>query len=384
MLIREELKAPDQRTPGLMEALVGAFDAYDGSEAKPVEAAALLSAVREDANTAAGEAAAPLSAVREDANTAAAAAEPDDGASVAAPPSGPFVFLDVDGVLTCMSEATMYAHHPAFDKTRQQNAADVRARNSAFGLPAPTPVPQPNETNPSDGDDGGSGGGGGGGTGGRRAQWVRFGGNQGSEEGRDHETESESEYESESQSEGEAQGPFTDPIEDHLLDRLKQIVSATPGTTVVLSSDWRVSPISRDHVAARLAEKGIKMVGSTPIAKVNTDARPAEILEWLSRQKFESTPRYVALDDRHLLSEVMGSQLEGFVHVDPRTGLSEQNVVDAIAVLAASGARADSGCSEEEWVARSQAKKQARKNAKRQNRDARNAAREDAAAQSRS
>jgi hypothetical protein len=124
-------------------------------------------------------------------------------------------------------------------------------------------------------------------------------------------------------------------LEDDKLRLLQRVCLAT-GAKVVLSSDWRRQTPLKQKVQRALARLKIAYVGCTRVItvseqvgswRIETNHRPREILTWLGSRSCA----WIAIDDRDLLSEPGGSELQGhFVRTNPVTGLTPDLVTKAI------------------------------------------------------
>ena len=127
-------------------------------------------------------------------------------------------------------------------------------------------------------------------------------------------------------------------LEGDKLQNLRRICKAT-GAKVVLSSDWRRQMPLKQKVQRALKRLGIEYAGCTRVLttveqvgnwRVEINHRPREIRRWYGKR---SGP-WVAIDDRDLLSETDGDQLQGhFVHTSFCTGLTAALADEAIAIL---------------------------------------------------
>lgn len=109
-------------------------------------------------------------------------------------------------------------------------------------------------------------------------------------------------------------------LETPKLLYLQKIVRATCAK-VVLSTNWRYHADLKSRLIRVLGSFGIECIGDTPL--IGDDGmqpyRPKEILAWL--EAWNSSPgrptvkQFVAVDDRLLLQEVGGEDLEGRSHL---------------------------------------------------------------------
>lgn len=116
-------------------------------------------------------------------------------------------------------------------------------------------------------------------------------------------------------------------VMDSKVKLLKQIVDAT-GAAVVLSSDWRLEPESKDfkYLTQKLKYKGgITLYDMTP--DISWARRGLEIISWLD----DNNPTaFVILDDTPF-SDFERRELSGHVILtDPFYGLTQQEVDWAI------------------------------------------------------
>ena len=119
----------------------------------------------------------------------------------------------------------------------------------------------------------------------------------------------------------------TAEVADHLstacVERLNRIVAAM-GASVVISSEWRYGHTCGE-LAAYLHKNGFvgEVIGMTPEGPA---PRGSHILRWMEQNKVFF---YLVLDDQ--LAELRGYVTQGrTIAVDPRAGLSDANVEDAI------------------------------------------------------
>jgi len=120
-------------------------------------------------------------------------------------------------------------------------------------------------------------------------------------------------------------------LEQPKLDQLVRIVQAT-GAKVVLSTDWRRQAPLKKQLHAVLGRLGIEIIGATPMRAMFQPIRPQEITSWLMKSTRVSS--WVAIDDRDLLHEMGGANLQGhFVRTHPATGLTSILADKAIRIL---------------------------------------------------
>lgn len=129
-------------------------------------------------------------------------------------------------------------------------------------------------------------------------------------------------------------GGKMDPDSVALLDR---IVKATDAK-IVISSTWRhfMNPFEMKHALRHLGLTSFRnVIDRTPTGRAS---RGDEIEEWLKldperakvNPEHDPVDGYVILDDDN---DMLPHQQDHFVHVDNEVGLTEENVVDAIAIL---------------------------------------------------
>ena len=165
-----------------------------------------------------------------------------------------------------------------------------------------------------------------------------------------------------------------------LVARLREIIEKT-GSSIVLSSAWRLSKESREHVKKAFLEEGVPMpISCTPLLKGLSYkyTRLEEITGWLKyntnnvyQQQNNGIPQedeflsikgefghrdftlptkitvthFVSLDDIDMRLEKYGGKYHSiltekhFVKTLARTGLSENNVQEAIVLLGGGGGR---------------------------------------------
>ena len=134
-------------------------------------------------------------------------------------------------------------------------------------------------------------------------------------------------------------------LEDEKLKQLQRICKAT-GASVVLSSDWRRQQPLKQKVQRALQRLKITYVGATSVQtrievagnwRMEINPRPVEITDWLRKYRKDATAdqlRWVAIDDRDLVKEDGGKQLEGhFVITEAWWGLTSERADAAIAIL---------------------------------------------------
>lgn len=137
------------------------------------------------------------------------------------------------------------------------------------------------------------------------------------------------------------------------LQQLRRLCHSTRAV-VVLSSDWRRDTVLRRKAADAFRSMQVQLIGDTPCRSSRQPLRPLEITDWLRNDAKQRggrrAPRWVVIDDRHLLEEVGGDELEGrFVQVDPTVGLDAATVDRAVEILQAAKAPADSRRQPRSW-----------------------------------
>jgi len=123
-------------------------------------------------------------------------------------------------------------------------------------------------------------------------------------------------------------------LEEPKLATLQGVIRAT-GAKVCLSTDWRRQANLKRQVVATLKRLDIEVIGATPMRAMFQPIRPQEITEWYhaNREKFGIT-HWVAIDDRDLLNEHGGAELNGhMVRTHPNTGLTKRLADVAIDIL---------------------------------------------------
>ena len=119
------------------------------------------------------------------------------------------------------------------------------------------------------------------------------------------------------------------PTMDH-LECLKAIIDRT-GAQIVLSSTWRLFPLSRNIIKNKLKKVGLEFIDRT---KELMRGRAAEIREWLSRHSEVET--FVVLDDdKTLLKEFPNNMVKtaffsGLLpeHIDKAVEILNGNVIE--------------------------------------------------------
>ena len=138
---------------------------------------------------------------------------------------------------------------------------------------------------------------------------------------------------------------FECKLEEDKLKQLKRIHKAT-NCKVVISSDWRRNLPAKQKLQRALDRLGVPVVGCTPIRsmghkiigrwRVEQPCRPVEITDWLKKHRGKDLERtrWVAIDDRDLVSEIGGEDLVGHVvKTEMYYGLTEPHATQAIQIL---------------------------------------------------
>ena len=123
-------------------------------------------------------------------------------------------------------------------------------------------------------------------------------------------------------------------LEESKLAVLSTVVKATDAK-VVLSTDWRRQAQLKRQVIATLKRLDIEVIGATPMRAMFQPIRPQEITEWMhaNGEKF-GVSSWVAIDDRDLLNEQGGAELQGhMIRTHPNTGLTKRLGDAAIEIL---------------------------------------------------
>lgn len=121
-------------------------------------------------------------------------------------------------------------------------------------------------------------------------------------------------------------------ISDKLVKKLKAIVDDT-GAKVVLSSDWRLLDHYDNKDFHYLKQKlyykgGIKIFDYTP--DIHWEKRGQEIRRWLAEHPVDN---FVVLDDIDFPDFYFEDFMDHVIIVNERTGLTDENVKQAIAIL---------------------------------------------------
>lgn len=107
---------------------------------------------------------------------------------------------------------------------------------------------------------------------------------------------------------------------------------ANDNAYIVISSDWRYD---ERQCRIRLENAGLDaiIIGFTPVHlwdKSQSDkSRGAEIQHWIQKNSIIIN-NYVIIDDR---TDMLSTQLEHFIHVDPKVGFTDQNLIQAQLIL---------------------------------------------------
>jgi len=135
---------------------------------------------------------------------------------------------------------------------------------------------------------------------------------------------------------------FQGELEESKLQQLKRVCKAT-GAKVVPSSDWRRKESLKQRCRRAFDWLKVEYAGCTPQRVVKErlgnwifeqPCRPLEITEWLSQYRKGFTGTWCAIDDRDLLSEIGGSELEGhFVMTMFAYGLTPEKADQVIEIL---------------------------------------------------
>lgn len=108
---------------------------------------------------------------------------------------------------------------------------------------------------------------------------------------------------------------------------LLNYITDNSNTDIVLSSSWRMD----ENVNNILYNHGItgNIIDKTSRLALEIDylCRGNEIQKWLLENEYNN---YVILDDD---SDMLVSQLDNFVHIDYKVGLSEENVKSILKIL---------------------------------------------------
>ena len=123
-------------------------------------------------------------------------------------------------------------------------------------------------------------------------------------------------------------------LEESKLAVLSTVVKASDAK-VVLSTDWRRQAQLKRQVVAALKRLDIEVIGATPMRPMFQPIRPQEITEWMhaNGEKF-GVSSWVAIDDRDLLNEQGGAELQGhMIRTHPNTGLTKRLGDAAIEIL---------------------------------------------------
>ena len=126
-------------------------------------------------------------------------------------------------------------------------------------------------------------------------------------------------------------------LEASKLERLRAIILHT-GSNVVISSNWRNYPKLLEKLLITLKLYNIPCLGCTPnIATTDSMNRPKEINSWIrtwQKEKKTFITKYIAIDDRYLLSEEGGGSLKNrFVQTSFPQGLTHERAQEAIRLL---------------------------------------------------
>ena len=120
-------------------------------------------------------------------------------------------------------------------------------------------------------------------------------------------------------------------LEPEPMTQLQRICRVTHAE-IVLSSDWRRSPLLTAQATEALADIGATVTGATPCRAIRQPLRPLEIKDWIVEHDWRSP--FAVVDDRALLEECGGEFLSGrFVQCDPRFGLDRRAANQLIRLL---------------------------------------------------
>jgi len=109
------------------------------------------------------------------------------------------------------------------------------------------------------------------------------------------------------------------------MQRLKKIVDSS-GAKIILSTSWRRTPQRKEAVNEQLRSHGIPTaIGITRI-RHNEYLRHEEILHWIKHHP--ATTHWIAIDDLP-----MYQLREHYIQTSPDTGLTDNNVQQAVRVL---------------------------------------------------
>ena len=116
------------------------------------------------------------------------------------------------------------------------------------------------------------------------------------------------------------------------VNRIINICNKT-GAKVVISSDWRISWYGTQLRLGRMGLDENYILDKTPeriwINIPGFDhSRGAEIDDWLSSHP--ECDNYVIIDDR---TDFKDNQMGNFIHINPKIGLTDENMNQAIAIL---------------------------------------------------
>lgn len=116
------------------------------------------------------------------------------------------------------------------------------------------------------------------------------------------------------------------------IDRIIKICNDT-GAKIVISSDWRISWYGTQLRLGRMGLDENFVIDKTPeriwITLPGYDhSRGAEIDDWLSSHP--ECDNYVIIDDR---TDFKDNQMGNFIHINPKIGLTDENMNQAIAIL---------------------------------------------------
>jgi len=123
-------------------------------------------------------------------------------------------------------------------------------------------------------------------------------------------------------------------VDDYLIERLKNLVMRS-GARVVLSSTWREgwnqedetkNDISFTELRNKLNEFGIEIFDRTGEHRID---RWRAIKEYMERPREDPIEHYVIIDDW----DDMGEYINHLVWTNPSTGLTDEDVEEALRIL---------------------------------------------------
>lgn len=125
------------------------------------------------------------------------------------------------------------------------------------------------------------------------------------------------------------------PFDEICLENLNTLVRET-NSKLVVSSDWRKDPISRERLINELQKFNLdkEIIGYTPV--IQDAPRSTEINKFLSNLNYK--PYFIILDD----SGDMDNLLPYLIKIDSRVGLTVKNIEEGILKLSKSYNKNDS------------------------------------------